>query len=53
MLLSAEWGKYSPVEDIETKLKEKNYQAITVTHVDTSTGVCAPIAEIGEDGEKI
>lgn len=47
-VLSSEWGTIVPVKDIENKLKEKDYKAITVTHVDTSTGVCAPIAEIGE-----
>lgn len=47
-ILSSEWGETVPVEEIEEKLKEKDYAAITVTHVDTSTGVCAPIAEIGE-----
>lgn len=47
-ILSSEWGETVPVEEIEEKLKEKDYAAITVTHVDTSTGVCASIAEIGE-----
>jgi len=47
-VMSSEWGKTVPVEDIEKKLHEKNYKAVTVTHVDTSTGVCAPVAEIGE-----
>ena len=47
-ILSSEWGEIVPIEEIEEKLKEKKYAAITVTHVDTSTGVCAPIAEIGE-----
>ena len=47
-ILSSEWGEIVPLEEIEAKLKEKKYDAITVTHVDTSTGVCAPIAEIGE-----
>ena len=47
-VLEAEWGKIVPVEEIEKKLQEKNYKAITVTHVDTSTGVCAPLKEIGE-----
>lgn len=47
-ILKAEWGKIIPVEEIENKLSEKKYQAVTVTHVDTSTGVCAPVAEIGE-----
>ncbi|HSH34848.1 alanine--glyoxylate aminotransferase family protein [Schnuerera sp.] len=47
-VISSEWGTIVPVEDIEKKLKEKKYKAVTVTHVDTSTGVCAPVAEIGE-----
>lgn len=47
-VISSEWGKIVPVEEIEKKLNEKKYQGITVTHVDTSTGVCAPVAEIGE-----
>lgn len=47
-VLSAEWGSVVTPEEIDNKLKEKVYKAITVTHVDTSTGVCAPIAEIGE-----
>ncbi|MCF6461849.1 pyridoxal-phosphate-dependent aminotransferase family protein [Clostridium sp. Cult1] len=47
-VISSEWGTIVPVEDIEKKLKEKNYKAVTVTHVDTSTGVCAPVAEIGQ-----
>lgn len=47
-VISAEWGQIVPVEEIEAKLKEKDYQGITVTHVDTSTGVCAPIGEIGQ-----
>ena len=47
-VISSEWGTIVPVEEIEKKLNEKNYKAITVTHVDTSTGVCAPVAEIGQ-----
>ncbi|MBE6936289.1 MAG: alanine--glyoxylate aminotransferase family protein [Ruminococcaceae bacterium] len=47
-VLSAEWGQIVPVEVIRAKLASKKYAAMTVTHVDTATGVCAPIAEIGE-----
>jgi len=47
-VLASEWGKIVEVEKIAQKLKEKNFSAITVTHVDTSTGVCAPIKEVGE-----
>ncbi len=47
-VLASEWGKTVPLADIENKLKEKNYAAVTVTHVDTSTGVCAAVGEIGK-----
>jgi aspartate aminotransferase-like enzyme len=47
-VLSAEWGDVVSPEAVEEKLKEKNYAAITVTHVDTSTGARAPIEKIGE-----
>lgn len=47
-VLSAPWGEVVSPEAIENKLKEKKYAAITVTHVDTSTGACAPIQQIGE-----
>jgi aspartate aminotransferase-like enzyme len=42
------WGEVISAEEIESILKVKNYAAVTVTHVDTSTGACAPVAEIGE-----
>lgn len=47
-VLSAEWGQIVPVETIAAKLAEKDYAAITVSHVDTATGVAAPVAEIGQ-----
>lgn len=47
-VIKSEWGKVFSVAEIEAKLNEKNYQAITITHVDTSTAAVAPIAEIGE-----
>lgn len=47
-VIKSEWGKIVAVEEIEKKLSEKKYQAVTVTHVDTSTGVSAPVAEVGE-----
>lgn len=47
-VLASEWGKIVEVEKIAQKLKEKSFSAITVTHVDTSTGVCAPLEEVAE-----
>jgi aspartate aminotransferase-like enzyme len=46
-VIQSEWGTIVPPEKIEEKLKEKKYAAVTVTHVDTATGVVAPIKEIG------
>ena len=47
-LMQAEWGKIIPVADIEAKLASKKYANLIVSHVDTATGVCAPVVEIGE-----
>ncbi len=47
-LLQAPWGQVISPEEIEKKLKEKNYAAMTVSHVDTATGAVAPIQEIGK-----
>ena len=47
-ILQAEWGKSITAEQVEKKLAEKKYQIVTVTHVETSTGVEAPIAAIGD-----
>lgn len=46
-VLASEWGKIVEPSEIEKKLSEKKYSVITVTHVDTATGVCAPVQEIG------
>lgn len=47
-VIQSEWGTIVPLDKIEAKLGEKKYQAVTVTHVDTATGVVAPIREIGD-----
>ena len=47
-VIAAEWGKTVPVADIDKKLSEKDYAAVTVTHVDTATGAVAPVMEIGQ-----
>jgi len=51
-VIQSEWGRAVSVDEIENKLNEKQYQAVTVTHVDTSTGTCAPVKEIGEKVKK-
>ncbi|MDI9370784.1 MAG: alanine--glyoxylate aminotransferase family protein, partial [Synergistota bacterium] len=47
-VLSAEWGSSVTPEMVEKALSSKSFSAVTVTHVETSTGVEAPIAAIGE-----
>ena len=47
-VLASEWGKIVEPEEIARKLKEKKFDAITLSHVDTSTGVCVPLKETGE-----
>lgn len=42
------WGKCARAESIKEALEEDDYRAVTVTHVDTSTGVVNPVKEIGE-----
>jgi len=45
-VLKAPWGGiYSP-EQVDAELSKKEYAALTVTHVDTSTGVVAPLKAI-------
>ena len=46
--LKAPIGDRPQLDEIEKALKEKNYKAITVTHVDTSTGVLSEIKALSE-----
>ncbi|MGD0978243.1 MAG: alanine--glyoxylate aminotransferase family protein [Candidatus Bathyarchaeia archaeon] len=46
--LEAPWGKRVEPDQVKAALKEDDYKAVTVTHVDTSTGVTNPIREIGQ-----
>jgi len=47
-VLSAEWGSSVTPEMVERALSSGAFSAVTVTHVETSTGVEAPIAAIGD-----
>jgi alanine-glyoxylate transaminase/serine-glyoxylate transaminase/serine-pyruvate transaminase len=47
-VLGAPWGKCVEPHQVEEALKEDNYKVVTVTHVDTSTGVVNQIREIGQ-----
>jgi len=45
--LTFEWGDPVSAELVKEKLEGKAYKAVTVEHVDTSTGIANPIDEIG------
>lgn len=47
-LMQVEWGTTVTPEMIDEKLQSGDFNAVTVTHVDTSTGVVAPVEEIGK-----
>ncbi len=50
-LLEAPLGENTPLETIEAALKTKSYKALTLTQVDTSTGILVnpkPIAELAK-----
>ena len=47
-VMQSEWGKVFCAEEIDKKLSEKDYAAVTVTHVDTATGAKADIESIGQ-----
>jgi alanine-glyoxylate transaminase / serine-glyoxylate transaminase / serine-pyruvate transaminase len=46
--LKAPIGDRPQLDEVEQALKEKNYKILTVTHVDTSTGVLSEIKALSE-----
>ncbi len=44
--LQAEWGKHIDPELVRSKLEDGNFKAVTVTHVDTSTGVMSDLDKL-------
>ncbi len=46
--LQVEWGQPIRGEQVREKLKEGGYEAVTLIHNETSTGVTSPVAEIAE-----
>ncbi len=44
-LLQSEEGKAVEPEVLRDRISQKNYTAVVATHVDTATGICAPIDE--------
>ncbi len=50
--LKARWGTSVSAEEVGNTLREGDFSAITVTHVETSTGAAAPVAEIAAEARK-
>ncbi|KLU60042.1 serine-pyruvate aminotransferase [Peptococcaceae bacterium CEB3] len=44
--LQAEWGRQIDPRAVEDKLARESFKAVTLTHVDTSTGVAADLAAL-------
>ena len=51
-VLAAPAGARVSLSDIEAKLKSKKYAALTLTHVDTSTGVLGQVKEVAALAKK-
>jgi aspartate aminotransferase-like enzyme len=47
-VLRAEWGQAVAPADLKAKLAETKYAAVTITHVDTSTGTLSPVPAYAE-----
>ena len=47
-VLEVPWGKCVKPHQVQEALKEDDYKAVTITHVDTSTAAINPIREIGQ-----
>lgn len=52
-VITAEVGDVVPLDKIEEQLKKEKYQAITITHVDTSTSVVSDVEAISEIVKKV
>ncbi len=39
------WGAAVSADELEQRLRQQGYQVVVSTHVDTSTGACAPVKE--------
>ncbi|KAI5863359.1 alanine--glyoxylate aminotransferase [Durotheca rogersii] len=52
-LLKAPVGARPQLPEIEQALKSKKYKAVTVTHVDTSTGVLSELSKLSETVQRV
>lgn len=47
-VLDVPWGKCAKPDQVKEALGKEDYKAVTITHVDTSTGAVNPVREIGQ-----
>ena len=47
-VLASEWGRAVTPRELDARLRDKSYNVVACTHVDTSTGACAPVEEYGQ-----
>ena len=47
-IIQSPWAAAVFPEELEKKIKEKDYAAVASTHVDTATGACAPVQDYAE-----
>ncbi|OGD13668.1 MAG: aminotransferase V [Candidatus Aminicenantes bacterium RBG_16_66_30] len=47
-VLASEWGRAVTPRELDARLKTKSYNIVACTHVDTSTGACAPVEEYSQ-----
>jgi len=46
--IEVEWGEHVPVDRVADRLSGRHYDAVTMVHSETSTGVLSPVAEMAE-----
>ncbi|HPW18260.1 MAG TPA: alanine--glyoxylate aminotransferase family protein [Candidatus Aminicenantes bacterium] len=46
-VLSSEWGRAVTPSELQARLEAGSYDIVACTHVDTSTGACAPVEDYG------
>ncbi len=44
-VMECEWGRAVVPEDVERRLRDRSYNVVVCTHVDTATGACAPVED--------
>jgi alanine-glyoxylate transaminase/serine-glyoxylate transaminase/serine-pyruvate transaminase len=47
-VIEAPWGTAVDPDAVKAKLESESYDMVAVVHAETSTGVCNPVAQIGE-----